>query len=356
MTGHEAPNESSLMLTAIGLAVAHHPHPNPRVGAIVVTPTGEVIGSGAHIAAGGPHAEFVALDAAGQAARGSTLVVTLEPCSHLGATPPCAERVISSGVARVVVGVEDPDPRVSGRGIEMIRAAGIEVVVGVAAEEAEALDPGYFHHRRTGRPRVTLKMAATLDGQAGAADGRSQWITSEPARDDVHRLRSRSDAVMVGAGTVLADDPRLTARLGDTPPGAPLPVVIAGTRSLPDTAAVFSSPTLVYSPVAVHLPNAEVVVVPGEGGVDLGEVIADLGGRGVVDLLVEGGPRLAGSLLRAGLVDRVVWYVGAGLAGGVGLPAVDGVLPHMDGIRPLDVVSVGLVGPDIRVEANVGAA
>jgi diaminohydroxyphosphoribosylaminopyrimidine deaminase / 5-amino-6-(5-phosphoribosylamino)uracil reductase len=344
------------MLTAIGLADAHHPHPNPRVGAIVVTPTGAVVGAGAHIAAGGPHAEFVALDAAAEAARGATLVVTLEPCSHHGATPPCAERVISSGVARVVVGIEDPDQRVSGRGIEMIRAAGIEVVVGAAAEEAEALDPGYFHHRRTGRPRVTLKMAATLDGQAGAADGRSQWITSEPAREDVHRLRSRSDAVMVGAGTVLADDPRLTARLGDARAVGPLPVVIAGTRALPETAAVFSSPTLVYSPVAVDLPAAEVVVIPGEGGVDLGAVIADLGGRGVVDLLVEGGPRLAGSLLRGGLVDRVVWYVGAGLAGGVGLPVVAGVLPHMDGIRPLDVVSVGLVGPDIRVEANVGAA
>jgi diaminohydroxyphosphoribosylaminopyrimidine deaminase / 5-amino-6-(5-phosphoribosylamino)uracil reductase len=321
-----------------------------------VAPTGEVIGSGAHVSAGQQHAEFVALDAAGRAASGSTLVVTLEPCSHEGATPPCAERVISSGVARVVVGVEDPDHRVSGRGIEMMRAAGIEVVVGVAAEEAEALDQGYFHHRRTGLPRVTLKMAATLDGQAGAADGRSQWITSEPAREDVHRLRSRSDAVMVGAGTVLSDDPLLTARLGESSAGAPLPVVIAGTRSLPETAAVFTGSALVYSPVAVDLPNAEVVVVPGEGGVDLGAVIADLGGRGVVDLLVEGGPRLAGSLLRGGFVDRIVWYFGAGLAGGVGLPVVDGVLPHMDGIRPLDIVSVGLVGPDIRVEANVGAA
>jgi diaminohydroxyphosphoribosylaminopyrimidine deaminase / 5-amino-6-(5-phosphoribosylamino)uracil reductase len=344
------------MLTAIGLAAAHHPHPNPRVGAVVVAPSGEVVGSGAHRECGGPHAETIALDAAGEAARGGTLVVTLEPCSHEGATPPCVDDVVGAGVSRVVVGVEDPDERVSGRGIAALRAAGIEVVVGVAAEEVEALDAGYLHHRRTGRPMVTLKMAATLDGQAGAADGRSQWITSEAARADVHLLRSRSDAVMVGAGTVLADDPKLTARVDGSGSGGPLPVVIAGSRPLPASAAVFSNPALVFSPTPLAGASAEVVVAPGDGGVDLAEAIGLLGRRGIVDLLVEGGPRLAGSLLRAGFVDRVVWYVGAGLAGGVGIPAVAGVLANMEAIRPLDVVSVGLIGPDIRVEAMVGAA
>lgn len=350
-----AADERLHMLAAIDLAAGHRTHPNPRVGAIVVSPSGRVVGSGAHLAHGGPHAEAHALDAAGPQARGGTLIVTLEPCSHHGATPPCIEQVIASGVARVVVAVEDPDPRVSGGGIAALRSAGIDVAVGVAAEEAEALDPGYFHHRRTGRPRLTLKMAATLDGQAGAADGRSQWITSEEARSDVHRLRAAADAVAVGGGTLLADDPRLTARGVDTP-GQPVPVLVLGRRPIPPGAAVLARPSIVYSPMRVELPNAEVVVMPGRNGVDLAAAVDDLGRRGVVDLLVEGGPRLAGALLEAGLVDRLVWYIGAGLAGGVGLPAVDGELTAMDRIHPLDVVSVGLVGPDIRVEATMRAA
>jgi diaminohydroxyphosphoribosylaminopyrimidine deaminase / 5-amino-6-(5-phosphoribosylamino)uracil reductase len=349
-------DERELMAEAIRLAAAEHPHPNPRVGAVVVSVGGEVVGSGAHVAPGRPHAEFLALADAAAAARGGTLVVTLEPCAHHGETPPCTDRIVESGVARVVIAVEDPDPRVSGRGIVALGEAGLDVAVGVAASEAEALDPGYFHHRRTGRPLVTLKMAATLDGQAAAADGGSQWITSDRARADAHRLRARSDAVMIGAGTVLSDDPRLTARIEGHRSDRPMPVVVAGARPLPATAAVFARPGIVYSPLEVDLPNAENVVFPGGDGVDLESAIADLGKRGIVDLLVEGGPRLAGNLLRCGLVDRVVWYLGGSLAGGVGLPVIDGVFPTMGDLRRIDIVSVERLGRDLRVDAIVGAA
>jgi diaminohydroxyphosphoribosylaminopyrimidine deaminase/5-amino-6-(5-phosphoribosylamino)uracil reductase len=198
-------------------------------------------------------------------------------------------------------------------------------------------------------------MAATLDGQAGAVDGGSQWITSEEARSDVHGLRAHTDAVLVGAGTVLLDDPRLTARGPDAPTDRPLAVIIAGERPLDPSAQVFSRPCLVYAPTPLDLP-ATVIDLPGTNGVDLAEVLVDLGDRGVVDLLVEGGPTIAGSLLRQGLVDRIVWYVGAAVAGGVGRPAVGGLFPSMDALRPVEIVAVDRVGPDVRIEALVGAS
>jgi diaminohydroxyphosphoribosylaminopyrimidine deaminase / 5-amino-6-(5-phosphoribosylamino)uracil reductase len=349
-------DERDLMLEAIRLASAEHPHPNPRVGAIVLDTHGAVVGSGSHVAPGSPHAETLALDEAGEHARGGTLITTLEPCPHRGRTEPCAEGVVAAGISRVVVGREDPDGRVSGRGIAFLRAAGIEVEHGVAAAEVEALDPGYFHHRRTGRPLVTLKMASTLDGQVAASDGSSQWITSEEARADAHRLRARSDAIMVGAGTVLSDDPRLTARVDGVESAGPVPVVIAGTRPLPPAAAVFHRPCLVYSTAEVDLPNTENVVLAGHDGVHLESVIADLGKRDIVDLLVEGGPRIAGSLLRSGLVDRVVWYLGARLAAGVGLSAVAGPFASMSDLMVIDIESVDRVGQDIRIDARVRRA
>lgn len=337
------------MARAVALASTHHPHPNPRVGAVVLDSSGAVVGGGAHRAVGGQHAEVVALAEAGEAARGGTLVVTLEPCVHQGRTPPCVEAVIDAGIARVIVGVLDPDPRVDGKGVEHLRARGIAVTVGTGADLVEALDPGYLHHRRSARPRVTLKMAATLDGQAAAADGTSQWLTGPEARRDAHELRARSDAVMVGAGTVLADDPRLTVRLGAGSPD-PRPVIIAGDRDLPADARLFARHPLVYSPRPLDLP-AEVVVLPGATGVDLVAVMEDLGRRGIVDLLVEGGPTLAGALNGAGLVDRYVLYYGAGLAGGVGRPVLEGRFTTVAGLDGVDVVSVRLLEGDLRVEA-----
>jgi diaminohydroxyphosphoribosylaminopyrimidine deaminase/5-amino-6-(5-phosphoribosylamino)uracil reductase len=341
------------MREAIRLAAAEHPHPNPRVGALVLDTDGEVVGRGAHVAAGEDHAEVVALTEAGSRADGGTMVVTLEPCAHRGRTPPCTEAILAAGIARVVVGVGDPDQRVSGAGIAGLRAGGVEVITDAAPAEVHRLDPGYFHHRRTGRPLVTLKMASTLDGQSGAADGSSRWITGPAAREDVHRLRARSDAVMVGAGTVLADDPRLTARLEGYAGAQPRPVIVAGSGPLPRGAAVFAREPLIYAPAPVDLPG-EVVVAAGEAGVDLGAVIDDLGKREIVDLLCEGGPTLAASLLRAGLVDRLVWYVAGSLAMGTGRPALEGVFTSVGDVRRVDITSVTRLGPDLRVDAEVG--
>lgn len=342
-------DDERLMREAISLARPTRPHPNPRVGALVLDAAGEIVARAAHAGVGEPHAEALALAAAGERAGRGTLVVTLEPCDHTGRTPPCTEAILASGVSRVLVGAVDPDPRVSGRGLARLRSAGLEVRVGIAEVEARALDPGYFHHRRTGRPRVTLKAALTLDGQAAAADGTSQWITSEAARADAHHLRAVADAVMVGAGTLAADDPRLTVRLPGYAGPQPRPVVVAGRRALPSEARLWERRPLVLAPGPLEAPG-EVVVVPGAEGVDLPAGLAALGVRGIVDLLVEGGPTLTGSLWRAGLVDRGVFYLGALVGGGAGLPALAGAFATLGAARAVEIVSAGPVGPDLRVE------
>jgi len=337
------------MREAIDLAAGTTPHPNPRVGALVLDTAGEVVGRGVHEGPGCPHAEVVALAEAGERAAGGTLVVTLEPCDHTGRTPPCADAILSAGVVGVVIGVLDPDHRVSGRGADRLRAAGLKVTTGVAVEAVEALDPGYFHQRRTGRPRVTLKVALTLDGQIAAADGSSRWITSLESRRDGHLLRAASDAVMVGAGTIRIDDPALTVRLPGYLGPQPMAVIVAGKRPLPGGARLWERSPLVFAPAAGGIPG-EVVALPGVSGVDLVAAMEELGKRGVVDLLVEGGASLAGSLLRAGLVDRGVFYLAGKLAGGVGLPALGGSFAGVDAARPISITSVDRLGPDLRVE------
>lgn len=344
----------AMMRRAIELAAAARPHPNPRVGALVLNAAGEIIAEAHHRRPGEPHAERIALDSAGDGAAGGSLIVTLEPCDHHGRTPPCTEAVLASGVKRVVVGALDPDPRVLGKGVAKLRAAGLEVETDVLAGDVEAADPGYFHHRRTGRPRVTLKSALTLDGQIAAIDGTSQWITSPEARRDAHLLRAGVDAVVVGAGTVLADDPQLTVRIDGHDGYQPLPVVVAGARPLPETSQLWNREALVYAPRSNPIP-AEVVEMPGRDGVDLGKMLADLGARGHLDLLVEGGPTLAGSLLRDGLVDRGVFYIGAVLAGGTGRPAIRGIWSTLDDGHVVDVLSVERIGPDIRIEFGLEA-
>jgi diaminohydroxyphosphoribosylaminopyrimidine deaminase/5-amino-6-(5-phosphoribosylamino)uracil reductase len=275
---------------------------------------------------GGPHAEVVALRAAGDAAAGSTLVCTLEPCSHHGRTPPCVDAIVAAQVARVVIAVEDPDPNVNGAGVRALRDAGIEVEVGVGAEQVRAQLAPYLKHRTTGRPYVVLKLAATLDGRTAAPDGTSQWITGEPARRDAHRLRAESDAVIVGAGTVRADDPALTVRHVEG--RDPLRVVLG---RAPESARVH--------------PALEM-----EG--DLPSVLDELGRQGVVQAMVEGGATVAAAFHRAGLVDRYVVYVAPALFGGDdarGLFTGPGAAT-IDDLWRGRLVAVDRVGPDLRLE------
>jgi diaminohydroxyphosphoribosylaminopyrimidine deaminase/5-amino-6-(5-phosphoribosylamino)uracil reductase len=301
--------------------------PNPWVGC-VIEPGGF---EGATHPPGGPHAEAAALAAAGEAARGATLVCTLEPCSHHGRTAPCVDAIVAAGVARVVIGVEDPDPRVHGRGVDALRAAGVEVDVGVCASEVQAQLAPYLKHRTTGRPWVVLKLAATLDGRTAAPDRSSRWITGEAARADAHRLRAESDAVLVGAGTVRADDPELTVRL----PGVvrqPLRVVLGG------------APADARVRPAVELSG------------DAGAVLDELGRRGVLQVLVEGGATVAGEFHRAGLVDRYVLYLAPALLGGDdGRPVFTGpgAATIADAWRGR-IVGVRRVGDDVRVDVAPG--
>ena len=338
------------MRRAIELAAPHRTHPNPRVGAVIVDESGQVVGEGAHHGVGQPHAEVVALAEAQDQARGSTLHVTLEPCSHQGETPPCAGAVVEAGVRKVVIGAIDPDQRVSGAGVSWLKEAGIEVETGVLAQEAESVDPAYFHHRRTGLPLVTLKVAMTLDGSVAATDGSSQWITSEEARQDAHRLRATMDAVVVGAGTFRADDPLLTARVEGIET-QPVPVVVAGRQSLPIDRRIWERSPLVISARPLGVPSGEVVVVDGDdewpNPVKAAQALAD---RGLLDVLLEGGPQLTGAWWRAGVVSRGVIYVGPRMAGGRGMAPIEGDFATMAQSSAVNINDVRMVGPDIRIE------
>jgi diaminohydroxyphosphoribosylaminopyrimidine deaminase / 5-amino-6-(5-phosphoribosylamino)uracil reductase len=343
--------EQAAMSRALELARRGGSHPNPSVGAVILDAGGTVLAEGVTDRwPGTAHAERAALEATLDA-RGATLVVTLEPCDHTGRSSPCTEAIVAAGIARVVVGSIDPDPRVSGAGIARLRAAGVEVETGLMAEAVERADPAYFHHRRTGRPRFTVKTAMTVDGQTAAADGTSRWITSQESRRDGHGLRSVSDAVMVGAGTFIADDPELTVR--DVAHAGPQPraVVIGGHRPLPTGARLWGRPdTLVYASRPLDLP-VEVAVVDAPGGrLDLGAVAADLAGRGILAVLVEGGAALVGSLWRSGMIDAGVTYVGAVVAGGAGAPPVGGTWETLADARRVDITGMERVGPDLRVD------
>jgi len=328
-----------LMRLALDETRATWPHPNPRVGAVLISPDGTVVGAEAHQAKGEAHAEALVL-AAVDTTTDHTLYVTLEPCNHHGTTPPCTEAIIDAGLARVVVGVKDPDARVSGAGIARLRDAGIDVHVGLLEDEIVANDPAYFHHRTTGRPEVTLKLAATLDGQVGAADGSSKWITSLEAREDAHRLRAYSDVVIVGVGTVIADDPSLDVRLDGFEGPQPRPVIIAGARHIPPDRRILDRDPIIYRPETASV-------------VDPVTVVEDLGRRGYVSAMVEGGPSIASSFLRAGVVDKLVWYVASKLAGGRGLPAVGGVFESVDDALVVDITNVERIGPDIKISATI---
>lgn len=304
-------------------------HPNPWVGCVLLTPSGRVVVGATH-APGGPHAEAHALGLAGPDAAGATAVVTLEPCSHQGRTGPCADALVGAGVQRVVVGVLDPDPNVSGRGIAALEAAGIEVVVGVLADRIEIQLAPYLHHRRTGRPYVVAKLGATLDGRTAAPDGTSQWITGPAARSDAHLLRAESDAVIVGAGTVRTDDPALTTRHVEGPD--------------PERIVLGAAPA-----DAAAQPCRE---FRGE----LHDLLDQLGSEGKVQVLVEGGATVVSSFHRASLVDRWVLYLAPALFGGddalglftgPGAATIDDVWRgHIDSVRQLgDDVRIDVVAP-----------
>ncbi|WP_344554319.1 bifunctional diaminohydroxyphosphoribosylaminopyrimidine deaminase/5-amino-6-(5-phosphoribosylamino)uracil reductase RibD [Pseudokineococcus marinus] len=334
--------------------------PNPVVGCVVLDAAGDVAGEGWHARAGGPHAEVGALREAGARARGGTAVVTLEPCDHTGRTGPCSQALLAAGVARVVLAVADPDSRAAG-GARTLAEAGVDVLRAdpEQAEAARRVNEAWLHAQRTGRPHVTWKLAATLDGRSAAADGTSRWITSPQARADAHLLRARSDAVVVGVGTVLADDPSLTVR--DLPPTgdavadealaarAPLRVVLDADGRTPAGAAVRrgSGP----GAGACVVLTADTVGRGRAGGVDLDGALAALYGRGVRSLMLEGGPRLAGAFLDAGLVDRVRAYLAPALLGqGTAAVVTASTGASMDAIARLEVDDVARVGPDLRVD------
>jgi diaminohydroxyphosphoribosylaminopyrimidine deaminase/5-amino-6-(5-phosphoribosylamino)uracil reductase len=340
--------------------------PNPWVGCVVAGAGGHIVGRGFHRRAGEAHAEVHALLEAGERARGATVYVTLEPCAHHGRTPPCAPALADAGVSRVVVAVLDPDERVTGRGIDTLRAAGISVRVGVGAEAAARSLAPYLQHRRTGRPLCLLKTAASLDGRTAAADGTSQWITGPEARADAHRLRAESGAVVVGAGTALADQPSLTFRNlefeAGLAPAQPLRVLLDAVGRVPATGPLFDlglAPTLVLTTPAAdpavraawEQSGAAVEDLTGEDGVDLDEALGLLGRRGILQVMVEGGATLHGALLRAALADRVVVYTGGVVLGAGGLPLFAGPGPGtLAQARRWRLLGVRRLGSDARLD------
>ena len=325
--------DESFMARALELArSAPFTSPNPRVGAVVVR-DGQIVAEGFHLGAGTAHAEAAALR--GVDAHGATLYVNLEPCNHHGRTPPCAPVVADAGIARLVAATEDPDPRVAGSGFALLRERGVEVTTGVLEREAEWLNAPFLHHRRTGRAFLSLKLALTIDGCVAAADGSSRWITGPLARREVHRRRLESDAVMVGSGTVLADDPRLSVREVEAP-RQPCVIVVDSRGRVPVDKRVFAAEellmvTTVAAPHERQLEwkeaGAEVVVLgEKEARVDLDALVLELGRRGMVEVFCEGGAGLATSLLGSDLVDRLEVHRGPLVVGrgpGIGDVGVD---------------------------------
>ncbi|MBM7172613.1 bifunctional diaminohydroxyphosphoribosylaminopyrimidine deaminase/5-amino-6-(5-phosphoribosylamino)uracil reductase RibD [Streptomyces sp. G44] len=344
--------------------------PNPVVGCVVLDASGEVAGEGWHQRAGGPHAEVNALREAGDAARGGTALVTLEPCNHTGRTGPCAQALIDAGIARVVYAVADPNPDATG-GARTLRTAGIAVEQGLLEAEAAEGNAAWLTSVRLGRPHVTWKYAATLDGRIAAADGTSRWITSAESRADVHRLRAECDAVVVGSGTQRADDPHLAVRVvADTEAVAvqPLRVVVdtngtavtPGARVLDDAAptliAVADDATPAYEGESdgdgvetVRLPRAA------GGGLDIPTLLAVLHARGVRSVLLEGGPTLAGAFVAAGAVDRVIGYLAPVLLGAGPAALTGGGITTITEALRLDVSETVRLGPDLRVTATLVA-
>ncbi|XEG73471.1 bifunctional diaminohydroxyphosphoribosylaminopyrimidine deaminase/5-amino-6-(5-phosphoribosylamino)uracil reductase RibD [Pseudomonas sp. abacavir_1] len=341
-------------------------HPNPRVGCVVVK-DGVVIGEGWHVRAGEPHAEVHALRQAGDNARGATAYVTLEPCSHFGRTPPCADALVKAGVARVVAAMQDPNPQVAGQGLRRLAEAGIEVACGVLEADAREINAGFIKRMETGLPFVRVKLAMSLDGRTAMASGESQWITGAAARRAVQRLRARSSVVLSGADTVLLDAARLTVRPDELGLDAeqtalaaarqPLRVLVDGRLRVPTDAAFYQAgPALVASCAerdGFAAKSRELLVLPGaDGHVDLAKLLAELGARGANEVLVEAGPRLAGAFARLGLVDEYRIFVAPKLLGSSARPLLELPLEKMAEARELKIADIRAVGDDWLVTAR----
>ena len=347
-------------------------HPNPRVGCVVVN-NGKIVGEGWHRKAGELHAERLALAQAGAAARGATVYVTLEPCSHHGRTPPCADGLIDAGVERVVAAMQDPNPRVAGQGMQRLRAAGIATTLGVQAHGARQLNPGFIKRMETGRPYVRCKLAMSLDGRTAMASGESQWITGPDARRDVQLLRARSCVIVTGVGTVLADDPSLNVRLTahdlpGTESGAylrqPLRVILDSRLRTPPNARLIGLPgeTWVVTTAAgyesdrrgpLETAGAQIIGLSNATRIDLDKLMAWLTSLEINEVLLETGPQLAGSALAAGIIDELIIYVGAHIMGdgARGLFHLPGLQTMSDRIA-LEWLDVRILGKDLRITAR----
>lgn len=360
-------NDDDYMDLALSLAArgAGYVAPNPMVGAVVVR-EGQVVGQGFHQAVGGPHAEVNAIDDAGDRAAGATLYVTLEPCNHFGRTPPCTENVIAAGIRRVVVAMSDPNPDVRGGGNDLLRSKGIEVLCGVREARARRLNESFIKFAATKRPFVVLKMAATLDGRIAASTGDARWVTGEASRAQVHRLRHAMDAIMVGIGTVKADDPELTARLaeGEGKGKDPIRLVLDTRLGMSKRAKVLAqaseAPTyVVCGPEASDVDRRRLAASGArimdaavkKGRIDLAALMGQLGRMGITSLLIEGGGQVAGSALAAGIVDKVVLFYAPKLLGGDdGIPMFRGQgAAWMKDAMALRDLTVERVGEDIMV-------
>lgn len=363
-------NDQAFMARALELARKglYSTHPNPRVGCVIVR-DGRIVGEGWHARAGEPHAEVHALRQAGDKARGATAYVTLEPCSHHGRTPPCADALVNAGLARVVAAMQDPNPEVSSRGLLRLMQAGIAVQSGVLEAEARELNAGFIKRMEQGLPFVRVKLAMSLDGRTAMASGESQWITGPAARAAVQRLRARASVVLTGADTVLADDARLTVRPDELGLNAeltalaldrpPLRVLVDGRLRVPLSAPFFQAgPALVATCAAAAARDRfqddghELVAVPGSNGhVDLKRLLGELAARGANEVLVEAGPRLAGAFARAGLVDEYQIFMAGRFLGSSARPLLDWPLARMAEAPQLKIVGIRPVGDDWRIIA-----
>lgn len=357
MTKHEKFMDLALSLAR---SVQGQTEPNPLVGAVIVK-NGEVVGMGAHLKAGSPHAEIHALRMAGDKAKGATIYVTLEPCSHYGRTPPCADALIEAGVAEVIVATLDPNPLVAGKGIEKLKAANINVLTGIREEEARQMNEVFNKFITTGKPFVTIKTAMTLDGKVATATGSSRWITGAAAREEVHQLRHINHAILVGAGTVFKDNPKLTTRLPDGGRN-PIRIVVDSSLRIDLNAEVVTdneAETWIYTTQRadqqklslLESKGVRVILLSGQAAVDIDEMLNHMGEQGISSLLVEGGGEINGSFLQAKAVDKVITYIAPKMVGGRSAPSPFGGqgVEQMNEAIPLLSSTIKKVGEDFCI-------